>query len=194
MIISESQKKQLQTLFNALPSDLKGHSIRTGITLQIFVSKISTVAPKYLSKEASSGSMHIIHCAREFGFYHHLGDSLKISEGSSGISAARKLILPIFKGSWNSNGYYAIGLLDTIENHCEKWDGSGCPKGLSGTDIPFWGRACAIAEQYDLICSRQPRSNNTAMKELIRLAGKSLDPDLVSIFKECSDSLRILKT
>ena len=39
--------------------------------------------------------------------------------------------------------------------HHEKWDGSGYPKGLAGTDIPISARLMAIADVYDALINQR---------------------------------------
>ena len=39
--------------------------------------------------------------------------------------------------------------------HHERWDGSGYPEGLKGTEIPFEARIMAIADVYDALVSKR---------------------------------------
>ena len=41
-------------------------------------------------------------------------------------------------------------------SHHEKWNGSGYPAGLAGTDIPLYGRICAVVDVFDALTSRRP--------------------------------------
>ena len=70
--------------------------------------------------------------------------------------------------------------------HHEKWDGSGYPYGLRGTDIPLAGRITAIADIFDALTSTRPYkqawSVNDALQYLSDQAGTGLDPTLVPIF------------
>jgi cyclic di-GMP phosphodiesterase len=72
--------------------------------------------------------------------------------------------------------------------HHEKWDGSGYPKGLSGENIPLFGRICAITDVFDALTSERPYkkawSNEDALNEIISLSGSHFDPFLVKKFKE----------
>jgi len=65
----------------------------------------------------------------------------------------------------------------------ERWDGSGYPMGLSGTDIPLGARIVAACDAYDSMVSIQPyresRSADDALAELQRCAGTQFDPDVV---------------
>jgi hypothetical protein len=193
MIISESQKKRLWQLFNSLPADVKGHCMRTGIAQQIFISHLISVYPEYkISEKSVITTSHIVQCAREFGFYHHLGDTKTAAGASNDVPSAKERILEIFKDSWNGNGFYVNGLLDTIETHTEHWDGSGYPNGLSEDSIPFWGRVCAIAEEYDIMTTSS-LSQKKAMERLAMLSGKLFDPKLVIIFRGCAKELRTVQ-
>lgn len=75
-----------------------------------------------------------------------------------------------------------------IGGHHEKWDGSGYPRGLSGTDIPIEARVTAIADVFDALTSARPYKEawptQRAYDEVIRLSGSHFDPDCVRVFCE----------
>ena len=70
--------------------------------------------------------------------------------------------------------------------HHERWDGSGYPRGLSGTEIPLEARIFAVADAWDAMTNdrpyRKPLSAETAMGELEKGAGTQFDPEVVSTF------------
>lgn len=70
--------------------------------------------------------------------------------------------------------------------HHERWDGSGYPKGLAGTDIPLSGRLMALADVYDALVSsrlyKDPYSHEEARTIIIEGSGKHFDPDIVDAF------------
>lgn len=75
---------------------------------------------------------------------------------------------------------------EIAQNHHEKWDGSGYPKGLSGLDIPLSGRLMAVADVYDALISKRvykPAFDHEKAKAII-IEGKSthFDPDIVDAF------------
>ena len=79
-------------------------------------------------------------------------------------------------------------------SHHEKWNGTGYPYGLSGTDIPFIGRLMAIADVYDALVSwrpyKPPFSHDEACRIIISDAGEHFDPGLVEVFKGVEGDLR----
>ncbi len=82
--------------------------------------------------------------------------------------------------------------LQGITYHQETYDGSGYPEGLKGKEIPLYARIIAVADTYDSITSsRAYRMRNThvsALKEIERVSGSQLDPEIVEIFKKvCED-------
>lgn len=72
--------------------------------------------------------------------------------------------------------------------HHERWDGTGYPLGLSGTDISLPGRITAVADAFDVITSHRsykaPMSLETARRELVASAGTHFDPAVVRAMLE----------
>jgi putative two-component system response regulator len=68
-------------------------------------------------------------------------------------------------------------------SHQEKWNGTGYPDGLSGTDIPLSARLMAVADVYDALISPRvykPTFTHETAIELIRQgSGEHFDPDVV---------------
>ena len=76
--------------------------------------------------------------------------------------------------------------------HQEKWDGSGYPRALAGTDIPVSARIIAIADVYDaLITSKVYKEgvpHDKAVQIIFSERGAHFDPDMVDAFIEIQDS------
>ncbi|MCI2049404.1 MAG: hypothetical protein LKJ76_06740 [Lachnospiraceae bacterium] len=194
MMINELQRKRLQQQFDLLSAQVKGHCVRTGLIMQIFTEQIIISAPSIPAEnKIHINNNELILCARELGIYHHLGDSVTPDKSKDPEENLRDLLQSVFKSSRNANGYFARSLLDTMESHEERWNGSGLPRNLHGDEIPFWGRVCAIAEAYDtsfFLCAEH--SQKKAMRELSDRAGSDFDPDLMEIFQLCSKKLHML--
>ena len=68
----------------------------------------------------------------------------------------------------------------------EKWDGSGYPRGLAGTQIPLEARLFAIVDVWDAITTDRPYrkgwSRKKALSYIREQSGKYFDPQLVEMF------------
>jgi len=75
---------------------------------------------------------------------------------------------------------------DIVYTHHERWDGTGYPRGLRGTDIPVAGRVMAIVDVYDASSTRtlyQPnRSHEDAVTYIVGGRGTHFDPAVVDAF------------
>ena len=75
-----------------------------------------------------------------------------------------------------------------VRSHHEKYDGTGYPDGLKGTEIPLGSRIMGIADAFDSITSDRPyrsaTSHRRAVKEIIRCSGTQFDPEIVEHFLE----------
>ncbi|EAT12865.1 DUF3369 domain-containing protein [Bermanella marisrubri] len=69
--------------------------------------------------------------------------------------------------------------------HHEKWDGTGYPNGLAGTDIHIAGRITALADVFDALgckrCYKEPWPLEDILEEINKQKGKQFDPELVDI-------------
>lgn len=79
-----------------------------------------------------------------------------------------------------------------IEQEHERLDGTGYPKGLAGDEIGLEARIISVADVYDALTTNRPyRDASTpeqALKILEGLAGKDLDPALVTAFREAQQT------
>lgn len=71
-------------------------------------------------------------------------------------------------------------------SHHEKWDGSGYPNGLKGTDIPLVGRIIAIVDVFDALTTARPYKKAWTVEDatdlIRRESGRHFDPELVERF------------
>lgn len=75
---------------------------------------------------------------------------------------------------------------DIIEQHHERLDGSGYPKGLKGNEIHIGAKIISVADTYDAMTTDRPYrkglSSEIAVAELNRLKGIHYDEKVVEIF------------
>jgi len=81
---------------------------------------------------------------------------------------------------------YLRDSLDIPFCHHEKWDGTGYPRRLAGTQIPLEARLFAIVDVWDAVTTDRPYrkswSRQKALEYIRAESGKHFDPQLVEIF------------
>lgn len=95
---------------------------------------------------------------------------------------------------------YAIDILNKSENipedilnvaltHHERFDGSGYPNGVSGLNIPIYGRIAAIIDCYDAMTSQRPYSSPIepakALQQIHGWKESLFQSELVDEFTQC---------
>ena len=83
-----------------------------------------------------------------------------------------------------------------VRAHHEKWDGSGYPFGLRGTEIPIGARILSAVDYLDALASdrqyRRAMPLDDVMKQLEAESGKAFDPGVVHVLKRRYRSLEKL--
>lgn len=73
-------------------------------------------------------------------------------------------------------------------SHHEKWNGTGYPEGLKGTEIPIEARIVALADFFDALTHERPYkkawSPEDALAEVRMQRGEHFDPRIVDAFLE----------
>lgn len=91
----------------------------------------------------------------------------------------------ILEGS--NTEYVQMGGLIALTHH-ERWDGTGYPRRLAGTDIPIEGRITAIADVFDALTSKRPYKKPYSIEDSLRIIaegrGRHFDPTATDAFFE----------
>lgn len=92
------------------------------------------------------------------------------------------------------SGTYVLDLAAIIaRTHHEKFDGSGYPRRLAGTDIPLEGRIAAVADVFDaMTCDRAYReawSLESTIAWMTNERGKHFDPTVIDALLESMDEI-----
>jgi hypothetical protein len=95
-----------------------------------------------------------------------------------------ELVRPLheFLGGWE----------EAILHHHERYNGTGYPAGLRGSEISFGARIVSVADAFDAMTSarsyKRPMTAAQARKELAYRAGEQFDPTVVRAFLNVSTS------
>lgn len=80
-------------------------------------------------------------------------------------------------------------IINIALTHHERYDGSGYPNGLVGTQTPAFGRMAAIIDCYDTMISSTPYKpampEHRALQNIYNLSDKLFQKDLVEKFIQC---------
>ncbi|MCR5788837.1 MAG: HD domain-containing protein [Lachnospiraceae bacterium] len=87
-----------------------------------------------------------------------------------------------------------LSALYGVKYHHERYDGTGYPNGLSGTDIPEIARIIAVADAYDAMASdrsyRKMLPQEVVRDEILRGKGKQFDPAIADVMVQIIDEDR----
>jgi putative two-component system response regulator len=71
-------------------------------------------------------------------------------------------------------------------SHHERWDGTGYPRQLKGSDIPIAGRIAAVADVFDALTSKRDYKESWSLEQsrqyLLDERGKQFDPACIDAF------------
>jgi response regulator RpfG family c-di-GMP phosphodiesterase/serine/threonine protein kinase len=83
--------------------------------------------------------------------------------------------------------------IDIARHHHERWDGSGYPDRLAGSDIPLSARVVMLGDVYDALRSKRaykPALSHAATLQVMTQASPGqFDPALLQVFTRCAPQL-----
>ncbi len=83
--------------------------------------------------------------------------------------------------------------LPAVRGHHERWDGTGYPDRLAGTDIHPHARLMGVADSFDAMTSARPYRNALPTDEAIRRlradSGRQFDPAAIELFDSVADDV-----
>jgi len=88
---------------------------------------------------------------------------------------------------------FLTGVREIIEQHHERFDGKGYPRGLAAQEISIEARILAVADTYDAMTSDRPYrkalSHETAINEIRACAGSQFDPEVAGAFIDLCENI-----
>jgi HD-GYP domain-containing protein (c-di-GMP phosphodiesterase class II) len=93
---------------------------------------------------------------------------------------------PVYARQFMEQIEYLKPAMDIPYSHHEKWDGSGYPQGLKGTQIPLAARVFSVIDVWDALTSDRPYRKAMAIHKAMALieseSGHHFDPEVVTAF------------
>lgn len=78
-------------------------------------------------------------------------------------------------------------MLPIVAEHHERWNGTGYPRGLKGTEIALTARILAVADAFDAIRSDRPYRKGRSLTDSVAIlsarSGELFDPDVIDAFR-----------
>lgn len=92
--------------------------------------------------------------------------------------------------------FIKVGEIIALTHH-EKWDGSGYPNALKGTEIPIEGRIAALTDVFDALLSKRPYKEAFSIEKaeaiINQRRGTHFDPDVVDAFLAIKEEILAIK-
>jgi hypothetical protein len=82
---------------------------------------------------------------------------------------------------------------EIVYSHHERYDGTGYPRGLKGSDIPLGARILSVADTLEAVTTVRPyrraQTVTAARDEIQRWSDKQFDPEVVKIFASMPEEI-----
>jgi HD-GYP domain-containing protein (c-di-GMP phosphodiesterase class II) len=99
---------------------------------------------------------------------------------------------PLIGAEMVSGIEFLADAVKVVRSHHERWDGTGYPDGLAGSEIPVAARVFAVADVLDALTTDRPYRSASPLGEArdqIRDgAGTHFDPQVIAAFETISDA------
>ncbi len=86
------------------------------------------------------------------------------------------------------------GANEVVAAHHEKWNGSGYPRKLAGSEIPLAARIFAIADVFDALSSKRPYKEPLPFEQVMSIlakdTGSHFDPAVMKVFEHIAEEVR----
>jgi putative two-component system response regulator len=96
----------------------------------------------------------------------------------------------------SEEGFVKLAEVIALTHH-EKWDGTGYPEGLKGSQIPLAGRITAIADVFDALTTKRHYKEafdlGKAYEIIKESRGGQFDPEVVDAFFAAKDEIESIK-
>lgn len=114
--------------------------------------------------------------------------------------AIKRVLNSLGEAEPGANSHCSLAFLEIAREiaggHHEKWNGSGYPAGLAGTDIPLSARLMALADVFDaLMCKRHYKEAFPLEQTLAIISegrGTHFDPRIVDVFLKRVDAFQAI--
>lgn len=102
------------------------------------------------------------------------------------VSVAREHVSHSLKILESAKTPVDAAVVTMVEQHHERFDGSGYPRGIQGDEIDLFARIAAIADSFDAIINERPfqsaRCVSAAIREMYEGRGQAFQPELLEEF------------
>ncbi len=200
IVMQESIIKGMATMVESRDNSTGGHILRTSDCIKIFADELlkhpelTSCTPSFCSNVIKAAPMHDLGKIA-------VDDSILRKPGRFTEEEYSKMKNHAAKGA-----VIVAKVLDEIEDvefkniainvahyHHEKWDGSGYPEHLKGTEIPLEARIMALADVFDALvskrCYKEAKSFDEAFEIIEHDLGHHFDPEIGKIFLQCRPQL-----
>jgi response regulator RpfG family c-di-GMP phosphodiesterase len=181
----------LATALESKDTGTRAHSAR----VQRYAVELARSLGSDLSEDQGTGYGFLLHDVGKIG----IPDSILLKPGPLDEAERRRMQTHTVLGEQMLGGVAFLRGegLHVVRSHHERWDGSGYPDGLSGTEIPLGARIFAVADTLDAMTSDRPyrgaRSWAAAGREIVAESKRQFDPKVVKAFVASERSLRAVR-
>ena len=176
----------LTRIFTSLPEEVYAHCVHSAVIVRTMAEYIKS-PPEGMNRGVFAHSVWL-GC-----LYHHLGESAGGTKDKQQLPALTESIL---NEHLPDTGIYFNtdkNIVLDIVRHChERFDGSGCPDGLSGDEIPLTARLCGLACVLDnLLAGKGFLAANTvkAARYMQEKGGALFGADAINCYEQAREEI-----